>query len=324
MVMRIVAQRHGGPEVLQPEDAEIGAPGRGEIRVRHTAIGLNYIDTYHRTGLYPTNPPFTPGLEAAGVVEAVGKGVTGLKEGQRVAYGTGPMGAYAEARLMPADKAIAIPDGIDDRTAAAMMLKGMTVRYLICETYKVQKGDTVLWHAAAGGVGLIACQWLKHLGVRVIGTAGSAEKADLAKRHGCDEAILYKEEDVAKRVRDLTGGEGVPVVYDGVGKATLAASLDSLRPRGLFVSFGNASGPIKDFDLGLLSAKGSLYVTRPTVMTYTATRAGLEANAADLIEVVRGGAVTIPVNQTFALKDARKAHEALEGRETTGATLLLP
>ena len=324
MVMRIVAQRHGGPEVLQAEEGEVGAPGQGEVRLRHTAIGLNYIDVYHRTGLYPTNPPFVPGLEATGVVDAVGEGVTDLKEGQRVAYGTGPLGAYAEARLIPAAKVVAIPDGIDDRTAAAMMLKGMTVRYLIRETYKVQRGDTVLWQAAAGGVGLIACQWLKHLGVRVIGTAGSTEKAELAKAHGCDEVILYRDEDVAKRVRELTDGAGVPVVYDGVGKATMAASLDSLKPRGLFVSFGNASGPIEGLDLGILSAKGSLYVTRPTIMSYTATRAELEETAADLIEVVQSGAVKIPINQTFALKDARQAHEALEGRETTGATVLLP
>ena len=324
MVTRIVARRHGGPDVLEPESVDLPPPGEGEIRVRHAAIGLNYIDTYHRTGLYPTNPPFTPGLEASGVVEEVGSGVTDLKAGQRIAYGSGPMGAYTQARNIPAAKVVAIPDAIDDQTAATMMLKGMTVQYLIRQTYKVQRGETVLWHAAAGGVGLIACQWLKHLGVRIIGTAGSEAKARLAKEHGCDEVILYREEDVAKRVRELTDGAGVPVAYDGVGKDTVTASLDSLKPRGLWVTFGNASGPVENFNLGLLSQKGSLYATRPTLMTYTATREALVSGANDVIEVVSSGAVKMPVNQTYRLEEAAEAHRALEARETTGATVLLP
>ncbi len=324
MVTRIVARRHGGPDVLEPESVDLPPPGEGEVRVRHAAIGLNYIDTYHRTGLYPTNPPFTPGLEASGVVEEVGPGVTELKAGQRIAYGSGPMGAYTQARNIPAAKVVAIPDAIDDRTAATMMLKGMTVQYLIRQTYKVQRGETVLWHAAAGGVGLIACQWLKHLGVRVIGTAGSEAKARLAKEHGCDEVILYREEDVAKRVRELTDGAGVPVAYDGVGKDTVTASLDSLKPQGLWVTFGNASGPVENFNLGLLSQKGSLYATRPTLMTYTATREALVSGANDVIEVVSSGAVKMPVNQTYRLEEAAEAHRALEARETTGATVLLP
>lgn len=324
MVMQIVVSAHGGPEVLQVRDGEVGSPGADEIRVRHTAVGLNYIDTYHRSGLYPAEPPFVLGLEAAGVVEEVGANVSALTVGQRVAYGNGPLGAYAQARVMPAAKVIAIPDEIDDQTAAAMMLKGMTVQYLIRQTYAVKSGETVLLHAAAGGVGLIACQWLKHLGATVIGTVGSEEKAEFARAHGCDHTVLYRQEDVAKRVRELTGGAGVPVVYDGIGKATLDASLDSLQPRGLLVSYGNASGPIESFNLGILSQKGSLYITRPTLMTYTATRAQLEDTAADLLDVIRSGAVRIPVNQTFPLREARAAHEALESRATTGATVLLP
>ena len=326
MAMRIICNETGGPEVLTRVDHDPGTPGAGEILVRHTAIGLNYIDTYFRTGLYPSpvGLPFSPGLEAAGVVEAVGEGVDELSVGQRVAYGTGPLGAYCESRVMPAEKAIAVPDTISDETAAAMMLKGMTAQYLLRQTYEVKPGDTILFHAAAGGVGLIACQWAKHLGATVIGTAGSREKAALAREHGADHVILYNEEDFPARVRELTGGEGVPVVYDGVGKSTFEGSLDSLRPRGFMVSFGNASGAVDAFNLGILSAKGSLYVTRPTLMTYTATRKDLLACANDVIDVVSKGVVKIEVHQRFALADARAAHEALEGRQTTGATVLLP
>lgn len=314
----------GGPEVMKYEDVELAAPGAGEVRVRHTAVGLNYIDTYHRSGAYPLPLPSGIGLEAAGVVEEVGAGVTSLKAGDRVAYGAGPIGAYSQARNMPANRLSKLPDNIGDQTAAAMMLKGMTVRYLLCETFKVEKGQTILFHAVAGGVGLIAVQWARHLGVRVIGTAGSPEKAELAKSFGCDEVIDYTKEDVAKRVRELTDGKGVPVVYDGVGQATLMASLDSLSPRGLLVSFGAASGPVKDFDTGILAAKGSLYLTRPTLMTYVAGDEALQANTADLFDVVGSGAVKIEVNQTYALADAVQAHKDLEGRKTTGSTVLLP
>lgn len=326
MVTKIVVRAYGGPEVLEVSDADISALGAGEIRLRHTAIGLNYIDTYFRTGLYPPpmGLPFTPGLEAAGIVEAVGDGVTNLQVGQRVAYGSGPLGAYAAARVIPADKVIAIPDSIPDETAAAMMLKGMTAQYLLRQTYAVKPGDTILIHAAAGGVGLIAGQWAKHLGATVIGTAGSEEKAALAKAHGYDHVILYRQEDIAERVKEITGGKGVPVVYDGVGKDTFEASLNCLRPRGLLVSFGNASGAVTGVNLGILAAKGSLYVTRPTLASYTATRADLEACANDLIGVVAGGAVRIEVNQRLPLNRAADAHRALEGRATTGSTVLLP
>jgi len=314
----------GGPEVMKYEDIDLAAPGAGEVRIRHTAVGLNYIDTYHRSGAYPLPMPSGIGLEAAGVVEEVGEGVTSLQAGDRVAYGAGPIGAYSQARNMPANRLSKLPDTIDDKTAAAMMLKGMTVRYLLRETFKVEKGQTILFHAIAGGVGLIAVQWAKLLGVRVIGTAGSPEKAELAKSLGCDEVIDYGKEDVAKRVRELTDGKGVPVVYDGVGQATLMASLDSLSPRGLLVSFGAASGPVKDFDTGILAAKGSLYLTRPTLMTYVASDAALQANTADLFDVVGSGKVKIEVNQTYALADAVQAHKDLEGRKTTGSTVLLP
>ena len=326
MVTKIMIHAYGGPEVLEVKEGEVGAPGKGEIRLRHTAIGLNYIDTYFRTGLYPppTGLPFTPGLEAAGVVEAVGEGVTNLAVGQRIAYGTGPLGAYASERLIPAEKVIAIPDSIADETAAAMMLKGMTVQYLLRQTYAVQPGDTILVHAAAGGVGLIAGQWAKSLGATVIGTAGSEEKAALAKAHGYDHVILYRQENIAERVKEITGGKGVPVVYDGVGKDTFEASLDCLQLRGLLVSFGNASGPVTGVNIGILAAKGSLYVTRPTLASYTASRADLETCANDLIDVVAKGAVRIEVNQRFPLTQAADAHRALEGRDTTGSTILLP
>lgn len=322
MTKAIVAHETGGPEVMKWEDVEVGAPGDGEVRIRHTKVGLNFIDVYFRTGLYPSpHMPITPGFEGAGVVEELGANVTGLEVGDRVCYGTSPPGAYAEARVIPAAILLKIPDNVADDTAAAMMLQGMTVRYLLKETYAVQAGDTILLHAAAGGVGLIACQWAKHLGITVIGTAGSEEKAALAKANGCDHVILYKTEDVAERVRDITNGAGVPVVYDSVGKDTLDASLASLRMRGVMVSFGNASGPIENFNLGRLSQMGSLYITRPTLFSYTSTREALEANANDLFDVVGSGVVNIEIGQTYALSDAAQAHTDLEGRKTTGSTV---
>lgn len=320
----IKIHKHGGPEVMQYESITLKAPGPGEVRLRHTAVGLNFVDTYHRSGAYPLPLPSGLGSEAAGVVEAVGDGVTNVKEGDRVAYGAGPIGSYSQARNMPANRLSKLPDTISDETAAAMMLKGMTVRYLLRETYQVKAGDTILWHAVAGGVGLIAVQWAKHLGARIIGTTSSPEKVALAKSLGCDEVINYSEEDVAERVHELTDGKGVPVVYDGVGQATLNASLDSLSPLGLLVSFGSASGPVKNFDVGILAAKGSLYLTRPTLNTYVASDEALQTNTADLFEVVGSGAVKIEVNQTYALADAVRAHQDLEDRKTTGSTVLMP
>lgn len=317
-------EQTGGPEVLRFVDVTLAPPAAGEVRLRHTAIGLNYIDTYHRSGLYSVPLPSGIGLEAAGVVEALGPGVKGLKAGDRVAYGTGALGAYAQARNYPANRLVKLPKAISDETAAAMMLKGMTVRYLLRATYKVKRGETILLHAAAGGVGLILSQWAHALGVKVIGTVGSDTKAEIAKAHGCTYVINSSTEDVAKRVREITGGAGVPVVYDGVGQATLMSSLDSLRPRGLLVSFGNASGPVKAFDLGLLAARGSLYVTRPTLMSYTATDEDFRETAGDLVEIVKSGKVKIPVNQRYALADAAQAHRDLESRKTTGSTVLLP
>jgi NADPH2:quinone reductase len=314
----------GGPEVLQLEDVPVGDPGEGQARVRHTAIGVNFLDIYHRSGLYPLPLPGGIGSEGAGVVEAVGKGVTNVQAGDRVAYAGGPPGAYAEVRLIPADRLVKLPEGISDQVAAAMMLKGMTVQYLIRRTYKVQPGDTVLFHAVAGGVGLIACQWLKALGATVIGTVGSEEKAKVAKTHGCDHPIIYTREDFAKRLREITNGKGVPVVYDSVGKSTFQGSLDCLRPLGLLVSFGNASGPVPPFELSVLAQKGSLYVTRPTLVTYTATRADLEAAARDLFEVVLSGKVKIEIYRTYPLRDAQQAHRDLESRKTTGSLLLIP
>ena len=317
-------EKTGGPEVLQWQDVTLAKPGPGEVRLRHTAIGLNYIDTYHRSGLYPVPMPSGIGLEACGVVEILGEGVKGFKVGDRVAYGSGPIGAYAEARNIPVARIIKIPKAISDETAAAMMLKGMTVRYLLRETFKVKRGQTILLHAAAGGVGLILSQWAKALGVKVIGTVGSDDKIAIAKAHGCAHVINSRTEDVAARVREITKGKGVPVVYDGIGQATLEASLDSLQSRGLLVSFGNASGPVKAFDLGQLAAKGSLYVTRPTLFNYTASDADFKATATDLVEMVKSGKVKIPVNQRYALKDAAQAHSDLENRKTTGSTVLLP
>jgi len=314
----------GGPEVMKLVDTELGAPGPGQVRVRQTAVGLNYIDTYHRSGLYPLQFPSGLGLEAAGVVEEVGEGVSSLKVGDRIAYGTGPIGAYAEMRNLPANRLVKLPSSISDETAAGMMLKGMTARYLLRATYVVKPGDTILLHAAAGGVGLIMSQWAKALGATVIGTVGSDAKADVARAHGCDHVINYATEDTVKRVRDLTGGKGVPVVYDGVGKDTLMISLDCLSPRGLMVSFGNASGAVPPLDILQLSAKGSLYVTRPTLNTYTASDADLQETAQDLVNVVASGKVKIPVNQRYALADVVQAHRDLEGRRTTGTTVLLP
>jgi NADPH2:quinone reductase len=306
------------------EEVAVPEPKAGEIRIRQTAVGLNFIDVYHRTGLYALTYPTGLGLEAAGVVEAVGPGVSELRAGDRVAYGTGPIGAYAEARTMPAEKAVKIPDGIEDRTAAAMMLKGMTVEYLLRRTYKVERGDAILIHAAAGGVGLIACQWANALGATVIGTVSTPEKAELAKAHGCHHPIVSRGHAFVAKVKEITGGKGCAVVYDSIGKDTYLGSLDCIRPRGLLVLFGNASGPVSALDTGLLNAKGSLYVTRPSLMWYTATRAELVASANALFDVVRSGKVRIEVNQTYALKDAGQAHRDLEGRRTTGSTVLLP
>ena len=325
MVKAIRIHRTGGPDAMQWEDVEVGTPGPGEIRIRHEAVGLNYIDVYFRTGLYPApSLPFTPGMEGAGVVDAVGEGVDSLAVGDRVAYAAPPVGSYTEERLMPAGKVVKVPAGIDSRQAAAMMLQGMTVEYLLRRTYPVRSGETVLFHAAAGGVGLIACQWAKHLGATVIGTVGSDEKAALARAHGCDHPIVYTRENFTDRVRELTDGAGVPVVYDAVGRDTFEGSLDCLAPRGMLVSFGQSSGKIDPFDLGILSAKGSLYLTRPTLMTYTASRTDLEASAQALFDVVGRGAVRITVNQTFPLAEAAAAHRALESRRTTGSTILLP
>jgi NADPH2:quinone reductase len=315
----------GGPEVLRFEETDVGQPGPGQIRIRQTAVGLNYIDVYFRTGTYPApSLPCTPGLEAAGVVEEVGEGVTEARVGQRVAYAAPPLGAYAESRLMTADRVVPIPDGVSNEQAAAMMLKGMTSQYLLRRTFPVRSGHTILFHAAAGGVGTIACQWAKHLGATVIGTVGSDAKAELARAHGCDHVIRYDQEDVVARVREITAGRGVPVVYDSVGQATFEKSLDCLAPLGMLVSFGQSSGKIAPLDLGVLSQKGSLYVTRPTLMTYTAQREDLLRTASELFEVVKSGAVRIEINQRFALRDVVEAHRALEGRQTTGSTVLLP
>lgn len=316
----------GGPDVLRFEDMTLGHPAAGEAQVRHTAIGVNFIDTYHRTGLYPpARLPSGLGVEAAGVVEAVGPGVSGVALGDRVAYAAaGGPGAYADARNIQADRLVCLPETVSDEVAAASLLKGMTVAYLIRETYRVRAGETVVFHAAAGGVGLIACQWLHHLGVRVIGTVGTRDKAELVRAHGCAHPIVYTEEDLPERVRALTAGEGVPVVYDSVGRATFAASLDCLRPRGLLVSFGNASGPPPRLDLGVLSRKGSLFVTRPTLFDYVAKREDLSATSGALFEMLTAGHVRVEVRQRWPLSQAAEAHRALEARKTTGASLLIP
>jgi len=311
----------GGPEVMKWEVIEVGAPGPGQIRLKQTAVGLNFIDVYHRTGLYPLPLPFVPGMEAAGTVDAVGTGVTDLKPGDRVAYAS-VIGAYAEARLIAADRVVKLPDTIEDRTAAAMMLQGMTARYLIRDIYKVGPGDTILIHAAAGGVGLIVCQWAAALGATVIGTVSNDEKAVLAKANGCHHPIVYTREDFQSRILEITGGKKLPVVYDSVGKDTFMKSLDCLRPRGLMVLFGASSGPVPPMDLSLLSQKGSLLITRPTLATFVASPQLLAENAADLFDAVGSGRVKIYVNQTYPLKDAAKAHSDLEARKTTGSTVL--
>ncbi len=314
----------GGPDVLRWEEVAVGDPAPGQVRLRHEAVGLNFIDTYHRSGLYPLPLPSGLGMEGAGVIEAVGEGVSEFKPGDRVAYAGGAPGAYCQVRCLPASVLLKLPDAIDCRTGAAMMLQGLTSAYLLRRTYRVQPGDRVLIHAAAGGVGLIACQWAKALGATVIGTVSSPAKAELARAHGCDHVIDYRREDFAQRVREITGGEGVAVAYDGVGKDTFMGSLDSLRPMGTMVTFGNASGPVPPLDLLLLSQKGSLYVTRPTLGHYTAKRADLLALGGELFDVVASGQVKIEVRQSYPLSDAAQAHRDLEARLTTGSTILLP
>ncbi|GBU19167.1 MULTISPECIES: quinone oxidoreductase [Methylobacterium] len=324
MPKAIRIREYGGPEVMTYEDVPLAEPGPGQIRVRQRAVGVNFIDIYFRSGAYKAaSLPFTPGKEGAGEVTAVGEGVSGFKVGDRVAYGSGE-GTYAEEPVIAAAAAVHVPEGIDDATAAAMMLKGLTAEYLLHRVYRVKAGDTILFHAAAGGVGLIACQWAKHLGARVIGTVGSQEKAEIARAHGCDHVILYREDDVARRVRELTDGKGVPVVYDGVGKATFLPSLDSLSPLGTFVSFGSASGAIEAFDIGLLAQKGSLYAIRPTLFTFTSNRATLDAMAENLLGAVASGAVKIPVHARYPLSEAQAVHRDLAGRQTTGATVMIP
>jgi len=321
MPSAIRIHRPGGPEVMQWEPVEVGEPGPGQVRLRQEAVGLNYIDVYHRTGLYPQQLPFTPGVEGAGVVEAVGDGVDWLKIGDRVAY-AGPIGSYAEERLIAADKLVKLPDSISTEQAAAMMLQGMTAHMLLRSVHKVKPGETILIHAAAGGVGLIVCQWAKALGATVIGTVGSDAKAELARAHGCDHPIVYTRQDFAAEVDRITAGAKLPVVYDSIGKDTFDRSLDCLAPKGLMVTFGNASGPVAPFEPGLLARKGSLFLTRPTLFTYTATRAGLEQAASELFDVVASGKVKIEIKQRFPLKDAADAHRALEARQTSGSTVL--
>ena len=314
----------GGPEAMVWEEAPVAETAAKEVRVRHTAIGVNYIDTYHRSGLYPLPMPATIGREAAGIVESVGADVTDFAAGDRVTYCTGALGAYCEVRNVPADKLIKLPDGITDVQAASMMLKGLTTQYLLRRTYPLKSSDTILFHAAAGGVGLIASQWAKALGVTMIGTVGSDEKAELARAHGCTHTIVYTRENFTEKTRELTGGKGVPVVYDGVGKDTFMGSLDSLSKFGLMVSFGNASGPVSGVNIGILAAKGSLYITRPTLDTYTQSREELLAMAGDLFNLVLAGKIKVEPSKTFALKDAAEAHRELESRKTTGSIILIP
>ncbi|MGD9667853.1 MAG: quinone oxidoreductase [Hyphomicrobiaceae bacterium] len=324
MVRAIRIHEYGGPEVMKFEEVTVGQPGAGEVRIRHTAVGLNYIDTYHRTGLYPVPAlPAVIGMEAAGEVIEVGSGVSELKAGDRVAYAN-PIGAYAEERVVPAARLVKVPGDVDDKTAAAMMLQGMTAQYLLRRTFKVGPETVLLFHAAAGGVGLIACQWARHLGATVIGTVGSSEKAALATEAGATHVINYRTENFVDRVKEITNGKGCDVVYDSIGKDTYPASLECLKPFGMWVTFGNASGKIENFDLGLLAAKGSLYATRPTLFTYTAKREDLVATANELFDLVGRGIVKISVNQTYPLSQAAQAHRDLEGRKTTGSTVLLP
>jgi NADPH2:quinone reductase len=324
MTKAIRIHEFGGPEKMLWEQVEVGAPGAGQARVRHHASGLNFIDVYQRTGLYKLPLPLTLGMEGAGVVEAVGPGVTEVAVGDRVAYAAQPPGSYSEVRLSPADRLVKLPDGIGYDTAAAMMLKGMTVQYLVKRTFKVEKGMTVLLHAAAGGVGLIACQWLAALGVTVIGTVGSEAKAELARRHGCHHPVVYTREDFVERVKEITGGKGVPVVYDSVGKDVWQGSMDCLAPLGMYVNFGNASGPMPAIEPLLLAQKGSLFLTRPTLFTYTAKREDLVACAQDLFDVVLAGKVKIAIDQRYAMADAAQAHRDLESRKTTGSSVLAP
>ena len=321
MVHAIRVHQAGGPEVLQWEELEVGEPRRGQVRLKQEAVGLNYIDVYHRTGLYPQELPFVPGVEGAGVVTAIGSGVTSLTIGDRVAYG-GPIGSYAEERLVDADRLVKLPDDISFETAAAMMLQGMTAHMLLRSVYSVKAGDAILVHAAAGGVGLILCQWANALGATVIGTVSTDEKAELARTHGCQHPIVYTRQDFVEEVDRLTGGTKLPVVYDSVGKDTFLKSLDCLRPRGLMVSYGNASGPVDAFPPAILAQKGSLFLTRPTLFHYSAARADLEHAANELFEVVAKGKVRIEVKQRFPLKHAADAHRALEARKTTGSTIL--
>ena len=322
MAKAVRYHKQGGPEVLQVDDVQVGDPAQGQVRVKHTAIGVNFVDTYQRSGLYPMQLPATAGNEGAGVVEAVGAGVTDLKAGDRVAY-TGLPGSYCEQRVVPADRMVKLPQGVTEEQAASMMLKGLTVHYLIFSTYAVKKGDTVLWHAAAGGVGLIACQWLNALGVTTIGTAGSADKMALAKAHGAEHVINYATENFVEKVKAITG-KGVPVVYDSVGKSTWEGSLDCLLPRGLMVSFGNASGPVAPVNLGILATKGSLYVTRPTLATHIASRADLVERSNALFDIVKSGKVKIETTAKYKLADAAQAHKDLESRKTTGSVILVP
>lgn len=324
MTHAIRFDRAGGPEVMRWEEVELAPPAPNEARVAHSAVGLNFIDIYYRIGRYPVGLPSGLGLEGAGVVEAVGSAVTEVKPGDRVAYAGGPVGAYAEARNIPADRLVKLPDAIDFKSAAAMMLQGMTAQYLLRRTYRVQPGDTILIQAAAGGVGLIVCQWANALGATVIGTVGSDEKAALAKAHGCHHAIVYSRENFVERVREITNGEGVPVVYDSVGADTFAKSLDCLRPLGMMVTFGQSSGPVPPVDTQELSKRGSLFLTRPTLFTYTARRSDLVQTAGELFDVVAAGKVKIEVNQTYRLQDAAQAHIDLEARRTTGSSVLLP
>ena len=325
MTKAIVVTETGGPDVMKLADVTVAAPKAGEIRLKQTAIGVNFLDTYHRSGLYKLPLPLTPGSEAVGTVTAIGDGVTDVKVGDRVAYGNGPVGGYAEERVIPAAAVVKVPSGLKDEQVAGMMLRGLTVWYLLRGLHFVpQKGDTVLFHAAAGGVGLIFGQWARALGLTAIGTVGSAAKVDLAKNAGYDHVILYREEDWVKKVRDITGGKGVPVVYDGVGKDTFMSSLDCLRPRGLMVTFGNASGPVPAIDSGTLAGKGSQSVTRPRLGDYVSARADMERGCAELFDAVGRGAIKVDVGQSFPLADAAGAHRALEGRGTTGSTILLP
>lgn len=320
----IFINKPGGRDVLNLIDIDLPSPGMGEVQIKHTAIGLNFIDVYHRTGLYPVGENFIPGLEAAGIVEILGEGVTTLKKGDRVAYPGGPLGAYSEKRNMPEGRLIKLPDNISDETAAAMMLKGCTVEYLVQRTYPVKKGDWVLLHAAAGGVGLIACQWLNAIGAHVIGTVGGEEKAKLAKENGCHHTILYREENIETRVKEITNGQGVNVVYDSIGKDTFMASMACLKPLGMMVTFGNATGEVDPIPPALLNKMGGLYLTRPSLMHYYADPQNFKQGCQDVLDMVTSGKISISVNQRFPLKDVAKAHEALEGRQTTGSTILIP